>query len=201
MYSRSPRPRRASLLTPVDRTLGEIVGQIPGAGLAVVALGFDAAAMGGSPDGFGFLVPRNEGLRILGCLWDSSIFPGRAPDGQVLLRLIVGGAHDPLVAGLDDESLLAIVREDLHKTMALNASPILSRVYRHPIGIAQYVRGHQQRLDRVHECLHSYPGLWIAGSSYYGISMNACVEQAERQTEAILTSLGLPHRARTGISH
>ena len=194
-----PSAAAAPLLRPVDQVLGETAGQIPSAGVAVVALGFDAPTIGGPPDGFGFLVPRNEGLRILGCLWDSSIFPGRAPTGQVLLRLIVGGAHDPLAAELDDESLLAIVREDAHKTMGLDASPILTRIYRHRLGIAQYVRGHQQRLDKIHEHLHKHSGLWIAGSSYYGISMNACVEQAEHQAEEILTSLGLSPQAQASI--
>jgi len=184
-----PAAKAAPLLTSVDRTLGVTVGHNTTVGLAIVALGFDATAIGGPPDGFGFLVPRSERLRILGCLWDSSIFPGRAPDGKVLLRIVVGGAHDPLAERLDDESLLAIVREDLRITMGLSAAPILSRIYRHPVGIAQYVQGHQQRLDVIHERLHELPGLWVAGSSYYGISMNACVEHAERQSTEILAFL------------
>jgi len=184
-----PAPRAAPLLTAVDRTVSETIGQIPTASLAVLALGYDAAAIGGRPDGFGFLIPRDQGLRTLGCLWDSTIFPGRAAEDKVLMRVMIGGAHDPEAVELDDESLLSIAAAELETTMSLTAAPTLTRVYRYPVGIAQYVRGHQANLDTIHECLTKRPGLWIAGSSFYGISMNACIEQARSQAEKILVSL------------
>ncbi len=173
-----PSPRAAPLLTAVDRTLGKAVAQIPTASLAVIALGYDAAAISGPLDGFGYLIPRGEGLRSLGCLWDSSIFPGRAPEDKALMRVMIGGAHDPDAAELDDRSLLSIVAADVEATMGLTAAPSLSRVYRHPIGIAQYVRGHRARLDTIHERLGELSGLWVTGSSFHGSSMNACIEQA-----------------------
>ena len=141
-------------------------------------------------DGFGFLVPRGEGLRILGCLWDSSIFPGvRAPAGKVLLRCMIGGAHDPAAVSDDDEVLIRQVREDLAAGMGIRAEPELTRVYRWPLGIGQYHVGHQDRLDRIHERLATNPGLWVAGSSYYGVSMNACIEKADAQADEILDYL------------
>ena len=184
-----PATRAAPFLTAIDRTLGEAVDAIPAASLAVLALGYDAAAIGGSPDGFGFLIPRREGLRALGCLWDSSIFPGRAPKDKVLMRVMIGGAHDPAAVELDDESLLTIAAAELKTTMGLTAAPSFTRVYRHPLGIAQYVRGHQARLETIHSRLGERPGLWIAGSSFYGISMNACIEQARSQAEQVLAFL------------
>jgi len=185
-----PASRAAPLLTAVDRTVGEAIGQIPSASLAVIALGYDATDVDGLLDGFGFLIPRGEGLRALGCLWDSTIFPGRAAEDKVLIRVMIGGAHDPGAVELDDESLLSIAVAELETTMNLAAAPTLSRVYRYPIGIAQYVRGHQANLDTIHESLGKKPGLWIAGSSFYGISMNACIEQARSQATKILESLG-----------
>ena len=173
----APSPRAAPLLKEIDRTLGEMLDAIPSAGLAVVALSFEAAAVGGPPDGFGFLVPRSEGLRILGCLWDSCIFPGRAPDDKVLLRVMIGGAHDPQAVELEDATLISVVRQDLATAMSLTAEPSLIRVYRHRLGIAQYERGHQDRMDIIAERLGKLPGLWVAGSSFFGVSMNACVEE------------------------
>ena len=143
-------------------------------------------------DGFGFLVPRGQDLRILGCLWDSAIFPARAPAGKVLLRAMIGGAHDP-AAVTDDEALLVDrVRRDLATSMGIDAKPELTRVYRWPLGIGQYEVGHQERLDRIHERLAANPGLWVAGSSYYGISMNACIEKAAEQGPEIVRALGQP---------
>jgi protoporphyrinogen/coproporphyrinogen III oxidase len=184
----TPSPVAAPLLEPLDAALGLAIRQIETASLAVVALGYRAEDI---PDlsGFGFLVPRGTGPRILGCLWDSSIFPGRAPDGRVLIRVMIGGAHDPDAVTLERDALLDIVRADLHTTMGLDADPVLTRVYRWPLGIAQYRVGHQERLDRIHARLERHPGLWVAGSSFYGISMNACFEKAPAQAAEILEFL------------
>ena len=184
-----PAAPAVPLVQPLDATLADTLCAIRSAGLAVVALGYEAEAIGGVPDGFGFLVPRGTGPRILGCLWDSSLFPGRAPSGNVLLRVMIGGAHDPQAVTLDDDTLLGIVRKDLRTTMGIDAEPVLGRIYRHPNGIAQYTVGHQQRLDTIHQRLERLPGLWVTGSSYYGVSMNACIARAGEQAEEILRYL------------
>jgi len=184
-----PGHHAAPLLEPLDHDLGEEVGQIPTAPLAVVALAFDADEIGGDPDGFGFLVPRGQGPRILGCLWDSSLFPGRAPQGKVLLRAMIGGAHDPEAVELSDEALLKQVRTDLETTMGLSVPPIRTWVFRHRVGIAQYDVGHAARLERIEASVKSHPGLWLAGSSYYGVAMNLCIENAGKQARAIVDYL------------
>jgi oxygen-dependent protoporphyrinogen oxidase len=176
----------AKIVWPLDSEIAELLGEITSASLAVVALGYDARAIGAAPDGFGFLVPRGEGPRILGCLWDSSLFPYRAPDGKVLLRAMIGGAHDPEAVYLEDDELLRTVRDDLATTMGLRAEPILTRIYRHPGGIAQYRVGHGERLASIERSLAFHPGLWIAGSSYYGVSMNSCIEKAAEQGQQII---------------
>jgi oxygen-dependent protoporphyrinogen oxidase len=185
-----PSPRAVPLLEGLDGSLASSVEEIPTAGLAVVALGFDEDALGGAPDGFGFLVPRGTGPRILGCLWDSSIFPGRAPAGRVLMRVMIGGAHDPSAVEMEESALVEQVRSDLALTMGIQADPALSRVYRWPLGIGQYTVGHQTRLDTIHDRLRSLPGLRLAGSSFYGISMNSCIEKAGEQAEEILSDFG-----------
>ena len=184
-----PAPRARPVLAGVDERLASIVEEIRTAPLAVVAVALDAAEMGGAPDGFGFLVPRQTGPRILGCLWDSSIFPGRAPEGKVLLRAMIGGAHDPEAMLLTDAELRERVLADLRLIMGLSPEPLFTRVYRWRLGIGQYTVGHQSRLDRIHAILDRNPGLRVAGSSFYGISMNACIEKAGQQAEEILAQL------------
>ncbi|MFO7767569.1 MAG: protoporphyrinogen oxidase [bacterium] len=184
-----PAPKAAPSLRSLDGDLAAEIDALPTAGLAVVALGYDEADLDGAPAGFGFLVPRDQGIRILGCLWDSSIFPGRAPGGKVLLRVMIGGAHDPGAVTLPEEELLETVRRELGETMGIDAEPLLSRVFRHPLGIGQYPVGHQERMDRIHRHLGRHPGLFIAGSSYYGVSMNACIEKASEQAPEIVTAL------------
>lgn len=181
-----PANRAHNIVERIDSEMAALLGEITSASLAVVALGYDAEAVGGAPDGFGFLVPRGEGPRILGCLWDSSLFPYRAPNGKVLLRAMIGGAHDPEAVELDDEALLDIVREDLAATMAVSATPVIERIFRHPGGIAQYRVGHGERLASIERMLQSHAGLWIAGSSYYGVAMNSCVQKATEQAPEIV---------------
>ena len=185
-----PSARAATLLGPVDEGLAAVTGSIPAAGLAVLALGYRVADVGGSaPDGFGFLVPRGQGPRILGCLWSSSIFPGRAPEGHVLFRCMIGGARDDEAVSLDEGELMDVVRRDLRTTMGITGGPRFVRIYRWPAGIPQYTIGHAERLERIQARLRDLPGLHVGGSAYHGVSMNACIASAPAQAERVLQDL------------
>lgn len=184
-----PTARTAPLLSPIDAQLAAAVEGIDSAGLVVVALGYEARAVGSPLRGFGFLAPRREGLRSLGCLWDSSIFPHRAPADRVLLRVMIGGAHDRQAVDLDDGRLSNIARRDLATAMNITAEPVLERVIRHRFGIPQYQPGHEPRLQQLDERLRALPGLYLTGSSYRGVSMNACIASAERIADVILTDI------------
>lgn len=184
-----PAARSAPVLAALDPQLAAPLEQIPSASLAVVALAWDAAAIGGAPQGFGFLAPHGEGLRILGCLWDSSIFPGRAPEGKVLVRAMIGGALDPGAALLPEAELLAQVRGDLRRAMGIAVEPEHAWVFRHPLGISQYTVGHLDRLACLERGLAQWPGLHLTGQSYRGVAMNACIEDAGEIAGRILAQL------------
>lgn len=175
----APARHAARFLSSLDAPLTRELEGIAYAGLAVVALAWEEADLEAAPDGFGFLVPRGEGLRILGCLWDSSVFPCRAPAGHVLVRAMIGGAQDPDAVGLSDEELLAITRRDLELSMGIHATPRLVRIYRHPLGIPQYLVGHADRLARIDERLQGLPGVALAGNSYRGVAVNNCAKEAK----------------------
>ena len=184
-----PAWKAADTLRELEPPLAGVLDQIPSAPVAVVHCGFSGGALGTEPEGFGFLVPRGQGPRILGSLWISSIFTGRAPDGRVLMTTMIGGAHDPGALELDDEALVRIVRRDLGRVMDVVANPYFVKVMRHPRGIPQYTIGHPERLDRIDVHLREHPGLWLSGNSYRGISVNACVEEAPRVADEVLDHL------------
>jgi oxygen-dependent protoporphyrinogen oxidase len=186
------------VLADVDPRLETAISGIPSAPLAVVHLGYRVADLGAEPDGFGFLVPRGQGPRILGTLWSSTIFPGRAPEGHALLTSMIGGAHDPGAVELDDDELVRQVRADLERCMGITTPPVFVRVFRHSRGIPQYERGHPQRLAAIDQALEDHPGLWVCGNSYRGISINLCVEEAPRVAEAALGFLAQPSLAARG---
>lgn len=178
----------AALIGPFDDELGAMLTGIHSAPLAVICLGYDEMAVArdrGPLDGFGFLIPRGEGPRILGALWDSSVYPGRAPQGRVLIRAIAGGAHDPGILSLGDDELLAVVRDDLRRAMELTLAPDFIKIFRHPLGIPQYTVGHLARLDAIDRRLARWPGLFLAGNAYRGPAINACVADAERLGDTI----------------
>jgi protoporphyrinogen/coproporphyrinogen III oxidase len=168
----------SSLLAPLDRAIGALLGEIPSAPVAVVALGYARGDVARPLDGFGFLVPRSEGLHTLGVLWESSIFPHRAPPDRVLLRAIIGGVHDPDVIALDDDQLLAIAGGDLRQTLGISAPPAFMHIVRHRLGIPQCTMGHPARMERLEEALKRWPGLHLTGWGYRGVSVNHCIADA-----------------------
>lgn len=169
-------PRRAAAILP--GRLGELVGRIPTAPVAVVALVFDdpAAMTPAIPDAFGFLVPRGQGLRILGALYSSSIYASRAAAGRRLFRVLVGGRRDPAAVELDDASLLDLVAADLGRAWGRFPPPRAVRVIRHPLGIPQYEVGHAELLAAI--AATCPPELRLAGSGYRGVSLNQCIAEA-----------------------
>jgi oxygen-dependent protoporphyrinogen oxidase len=122
---------------------------------------------------------------MLGVLFDSSVFAGRAPTGEVLLRAMVGGARSPELAGLLDAEIVNLVREDLKRTMSVDAEPTEVRVFKWMQGIPQYTVGHGERLARLEAVRASHPRLFLTGNSYRGISMNLCCREALATAAAV----------------
>jgi oxygen-dependent protoporphyrinogen oxidase len=181
----------APLVESMDPKLHATMTTIPSASLAVVHTGFRTMALGDQLTGFGYLVPREQGPRVLGTLWISQIFDGRAPDGAILLTSMIGGAHDPHAVDLDDEAMLAVVRDDINKAMSIMVRPYFSHIVRWPRGIPQYTLGHPERMQVIEDRLRDHPGLYVSGNSYRGISVNACVEEAPQVAEAVLEFLNV----------
>jgi oxygen-dependent protoporphyrinogen oxidase len=183
----------AALVRPFAPIAAVLLAALPTAPLAVVCLGYDAAALAadrGPLNGFGFLVPRGEGPRLLGALWETSIYDDRAPLGKSLLRVMIGGAADPGAVQLDDGPLIARVRADLEQTMGLRIAPEFVHVVRHWRGIPQYTVGHAARLARIEAGLAGHPGLFLAGNAYRGVSVNACIEDARQVAARVASHLG-----------
>jgi oxygen-dependent protoporphyrinogen oxidase len=153
--------------------------------LAVVNLGFRREDVAGQLDAFGFLVPGREREQVLGTLYDSSIFPGRAPEGHVQLRSMAGGARQPGIVGQDDAKVSGAVLGLLRRLLALKADPVFVRVHRHEKAIPQYALGHARRLRTVEDSLGPMRGLHVTGNAFRGVSLNDCVANAFTLAERI----------------
>ncbi|MFN8549137.1 MAG: protoporphyrinogen oxidase, partial [Candidatus Eisenbacteria bacterium] len=127
----APPEVAADLLEASDPAIATPLRAIPGSPLAVVGLAFDRAQLRRPVNGFGFLVAKGPGApRCLGVLWDSAIYRGRAPEGSVLMRAMIGGARDPQVVEWDDARLLSQIADDLRLTMGIDAVPRRTWVFR-----------------------------------------------------------------------
>lgn len=170
----------------LDPIISKNLDGIPYPPLTVVCLGYKRSLITHPLDGFGFLIPNEERMNILGCLWDSSMFEGRAPEGHVLLRVMVGGATNPESAGLKDDDLLSMVRHDLKIILGIDVVPDFVRIYRHEKAIPQYTVGHSERISVIEDSLNKLPGLFLTGNSYYGIGINDCVREAFKTSEKVM---------------
>ena len=153
---------------------------IPQPPVASVFLGYRRADVAHPLDGFGLLAPAVEHRRILGTLFSSTLFPGRAPDGHVALTTFVGGTRQPGLAQADDASLLATVRTELADLLGVRGDPVMTHIQRWPRAIPQYVQG----FDRFeHACAtveHRAPGLFLGGTCRDGVSLSHCVAAGEK---------------------
>ena len=176
----------AELIQPFSPRAATELQAIPYADVQVFGLGYDRADIPDALEGFGFLVPRGEGLRVLGVLYGSSIFPGQAPKGKVLLRVIAGGSVDPDFAQLSDEDALSVVRRELEISLGVTAEPEMVTRIPWPKGIPQYEIGHGEKVKTVMQEVTKFPGLHLTGNAYYGVGVNDCVRDAKRVADAVL---------------
>jgi protoporphyrinogen/coproporphyrinogen III oxidase len=190
VISAAPAYAAAAMLEPVDSALVATLRQIRYSTLSVVCCGYQTAGLGHPLDGFGYLVPKEEGRTVLGTLWDSSMFEARAPSGSALLRSMAGGACKPELIQLSDEELVKRVRDDLRTTMRINKAPAFVRVIRHQQAIPQYTIGHAKRLDAIEARLWQHKGLLMTGNAFRGVGLNDCVAASQATVERALEHLG-----------
>jgi oxygen-dependent protoporphyrinogen oxidase len=174
----TPTDVTGRLLAGLDSSFEAQLSSIEYAAVAVVSLGYRKKDVGHSLNGFGFLVPRSAGLRVLGSVWNSSLFPERAPEGHALLTSFGGGTTDPAAAKLQPEELARLVHREISPLLSVGSSPVFSNVAIWPRALPQYNLGHADRLAAVAKACSRFPGLWLTGNYLRGPAIGSCVDQA-----------------------
>ena len=168
----------AALLEDLDPVGAHAAGSIQAPPLAVVFLGYERGQVAHPLDGLGYLTVERPGQSVNGALFCSTIFPGRAPDGQVALTAYLGGARNPDVGRADPKELVAAVREDFRDRLGARGEPVVSRVRLWPRGLPQYRPGHLDRVAALESVELRCPGLFLAGNYFSGPAVAACVARA-----------------------
>jgi oxygen-dependent protoporphyrinogen oxidase len=183
-----PARAAAPLVEGLDAALAGAFAAIPYSSTAVVALAYRKEDVGHALDGYGYLTTRPENTVTLGCVWESSLFEGRAPADMALLRVILGGPRNPGIATAAAEEQVATARREFERVIPVRAAPVRTWTFSWPRSIAQYTLGHLDRLGHLRGLLARHPGLEICGTSYEGVAFGSAIESGRRLADRILDS-------------
>lgn len=160
-----------------------ILQEIEYPAVSTLALGFRREQVAHPLDGYGFLVPKKENRKILGTLFNSSLFPGRAPEGHVLINTFIGGMRNPECAGLPLDETIELAMRDLRPILGIKGDPVFSDMHTWPRAIPQYNLGY----DRFHKALQAAeeqcPGLIVGGHIRDGVSVGDCIRSGLKLAE------------------
>lgn len=157
--------------TNLDASALHALGDIRYLPVATVTMGFPRAAVRHPMAAYGVLVPRVEGLRILGAVFSSSIFPHRAPEGMVSITALVGGAREPGLAMAGSTSVTDAVLEALRPLLGISGTPVFTDTCCWPQAIPQYEVGYGRTLEPMRQFEHGCPRLAFAGSYREGVAV------------------------------
>lgn len=174
----TPTNVTSKLLSSVDPVFESSLSPVEYSGVAVVSLGYRKEDVTNPLNGFGFLVPRSSGLSVLGTVWNSSLFPGRAPEGHALLTSFVGGATNPSALEKSADELAGQVHREITPALGLRKEPVFNNVTIWPRAIPQYNLGHVARMAALEKARVNFPGLYFSGNYLNGPAIGTCVEHA-----------------------
>ncbi len=177
------------IAAPLSAKAAPLLSGIAYAPVAVVAAGYHNRQSAAALIGFGVLIPRSEKYRTLGIVWNSSLFPNRAPQGQFAITSILGGATDPSVSEKSDQEITAIATHEHSKILKIEGSPITSAIWKHPRALPQYNLGHAHAVREIREVERVLPGLYFAGNYLEGPSIGKCIEHGFQTAEAVRRNL------------
>ena len=187
----TPTPAAASVLQGTDEKLSAELRSIQYSSSVTVTLGYDENVRRVLPPGFGFLVPRSAGRRMLAATFVHNKFPHRAPADRAIIRCFLGGARDEQILESSEKEILQIARNELKQIIVLRAEPLFARVYKWRSAMAQYSVGHLERLQRIETLRQKFPGLALAGNGYSGIGVPDCVRSGTEAASKILAEMGM----------
>ncbi len=177
------------LIVDLDRPLRDLLYAIPYVSSAIVHLAYPRSEIRHPLDGFGFVVPRTEKRNIMASTWTSVKFANRAPDGQVLLRVFMGGAKNERALCLRDDEMVATSRKELEDIMGIKAAPHFTRVYRWEKSMPQYRLGHLERVAEIEERVSQHPGMFLIGCAYRGVGISDCIHEGELVADRVMEYL------------
>ena len=184
-----PAAEAAALVRPLAPAAAETAAKVSYAPVVSVSVSVRPNEVREPIEGFGFLVPRSSGFKLLGCLFMSSLFPERAPEGRTLLTCLLGGARWPEAVDEPDDVLVSRLEKDLEATLGLRGGFDLLALSRWPRAVAQPSRRHEELVADVRREIGGVKGLAVAGGWLDGVSIADTLSSGARAASAIAAGL------------
>jgi oxygen-dependent protoporphyrinogen oxidase len=176
----------------LERSMPQLAMQLKAieyAPMSTVSSVYDRLSVTNALDGFGFMVPRREGLRTICTFWNSSLFSGRAPEGRVLITSLVGSAKSDHFGSMPEEDCAHAVEKENAAILGITSKPVDRLVWNDARALPQYNVGHKQKVSDIYQVLRGLPNLFIIGNFLKGRSIGDCVEIAFRVAEDLHSRL------------
>ena len=174
-----PGHASAGLVRDFDPTLASMLGGMRYVSTATVFLAYRKYDVRHPLDAVGFLVPRGENRPILACTFVSSKWDHRAPSGQALMRVFIGGAGAEHHLAQSDEALARLAREQLYDLIGIERPPVFTKVFRFNRASPQPTVGHLGRMRALLDRVATWQGLHVAGNGFIGTGIPDSIKQGE----------------------
>lgn len=185
-----PAPTAASMLSELEPGAAVTLASIRQAPIAIVALGFSRDSVAHPLDGFGLLCcsdsPVPTDRPVLGVLFSSSIFEGRAPAGSVLLEVMIGGDRDPAALGGSDEELLTRASDACKELLGSSGAPSFHAITRWPPVLPQYPPGHAALITELEQAVSAIGPIALAGNYLRGVGVEGAAASGMAAARSLL---------------
>ncbi len=187
----TPACNTTEIIADISDNLAQLLNKIHYTSSATITLGYKLSDLPASLDlhSSGFLIPFKQNRNIMGCALASRKFNYRAPKDVLLIRAFIGGPEKSHLVSLPEDELLNLVNKELSDILKINCDPLFHKLFRWHNGNPQYEVGHRDWLSSLNSVLSRLPGIYLTGSSYYGIGIPDCVHHAKITAEKIASDL------------
>jgi len=175
----TPAYEAAKIIKHINPVLARILTEIPYAPIAVAGLAFNQDSFKNKPDGFGYLIPSKENKDIVGVLIESNVYAKRSRADQMMIRVMLGGAHHPDIVNGSQEQILAKAIKEIDSVYGLSSEPVATFVKIWPQAIPQYEIDYPHCRQSIAEQCAKTPGLYLCANYLDGISFNDCINSAK----------------------
>lgn len=175
-----PAYQAARILAPMDGALSQGLAKIPYAPMAVAGFAYRKKDVQNAPAGFGYLIPSVERKKVLGVLFSSNIFPGRAQADHMLFQVMIGGGNHPDILNYPHNEIKKLAKEELESVLGVKAAALQEFFVCWPQAIPQYNKGYLVIAQAIKARLAHAQGLFLAANYLSGVSLNDCIANAKR---------------------